>query len=313
VSDNDEISCKSINTNENGVSLMTSDAKIGLLLGLVFIFVIAFIINGLPSFQRNVNTNELTTSTANAHSNPPGLAAKERKLQEVFEEIKVIQNKLSKKETSPSAENNIRSVTHLPNTTPPKTASRQNLDVRAVSAAQPAPKPIAPKISQSPKTRPVKAIRPRARVYVVQEGDNLAEIAKKCYGEEEGNKKSIVAGVFRANRRQLKFPDEIYVGQKLIIPPLSAAEQDKQAKNYLISADKFSKVKAIGQQYLAASKRRIKAAKWHVVQEGDSLWLIAENHLSDGSRYNEIAKLNADILDHEDNLTIGMRLRIPAK
>ena len=29
---------------------MTSDAKIGLLLGLVFIFVIAFIINGLPNF-----------------------------------------------------------------------------------------------------------------------------------------------------------------------------------------------------------------------------------------------------------------------
>lgn len=32
---------------------MTSDAKIGLLLGLVFIFVIAFIINGLPGSARN--------------------------------------------------------------------------------------------------------------------------------------------------------------------------------------------------------------------------------------------------------------------
>ena len=30
---------------------MTSDAKIGLLLGLVFIFVIAFVINGLPSLH----------------------------------------------------------------------------------------------------------------------------------------------------------------------------------------------------------------------------------------------------------------------
>ena len=30
---------------------MTSDAKIGLLLGLVFIFVIAFVINGLPSLR----------------------------------------------------------------------------------------------------------------------------------------------------------------------------------------------------------------------------------------------------------------------
>ena len=39
---------------------MTSDAKIGLLLGLVFIFLIAFIINGLPSFNNNKDNNELT-------------------------------------------------------------------------------------------------------------------------------------------------------------------------------------------------------------------------------------------------------------
>ena len=41
---------------------MTSDAKIGLLLGLVFIFIIAFIINGLPSFKSEVDNNELTTT-----------------------------------------------------------------------------------------------------------------------------------------------------------------------------------------------------------------------------------------------------------
>jgi hypothetical protein len=40
---------------------MTSDAKVGLLLGLFFIFVIAFIINGLPRFRSDTNSNELTT------------------------------------------------------------------------------------------------------------------------------------------------------------------------------------------------------------------------------------------------------------
>ncbi|MGA2094604.1 MAG: hypothetical protein ABSH16_14575 [Sedimentisphaerales bacterium] len=39
---------------------MTSDAKIGLLLGLVFIFVIAFIINGLPGFHHKDDGNKLT-------------------------------------------------------------------------------------------------------------------------------------------------------------------------------------------------------------------------------------------------------------
>ena len=45
---------------EKGVSIMTSDAKIGLLLGLVFIFIIAFIINGLPKFGHNSNNNDST-------------------------------------------------------------------------------------------------------------------------------------------------------------------------------------------------------------------------------------------------------------
>ena len=36
---------------------MTSDAKIGLLLGLVFIFVIAFVINGLPNLRPQQTTH----------------------------------------------------------------------------------------------------------------------------------------------------------------------------------------------------------------------------------------------------------------
>jgi len=42
---------------------MTSDAKIGLLLGLVFIFVIAFVINGLPSLRPPIGKVEATTLT----------------------------------------------------------------------------------------------------------------------------------------------------------------------------------------------------------------------------------------------------------
>ena len=41
---------------------MTSDAKIGLLLGLVFIFVIAFVINGLPSLRPPISKVEATAA-----------------------------------------------------------------------------------------------------------------------------------------------------------------------------------------------------------------------------------------------------------
>ena len=56
---------------------MTSDAKIGLLLGLVFIFIIAFVINGVPNFYSDKNNNELTTTMFNSQrrwASQPGSA-----------------------------------------------------------------------------------------------------------------------------------------------------------------------------------------------------------------------------------------------
>jgi len=54
-------------------------------------------------------------------------------------------------------------------------------------------------------------------------------------------------------------------------------------------------------------------SKRYVVQEGDSLWQIAAEQLGDASRYVEIARLNADILDDQDCLSVGMRLELPAR
>jgi hypothetical protein len=52
---------------------MTSDAKIGLLLGLVFIFIIAFIINGLPRFNRAADNNKLTLEMLRSRDVNPGI------------------------------------------------------------------------------------------------------------------------------------------------------------------------------------------------------------------------------------------------
>jgi nucleoid-associated protein YgaU len=52
---------------------MTADAKIGLLLGLVFIFIIAFIINGLPSFWSHPSTANATPAVSKS-TDSPGLA-----------------------------------------------------------------------------------------------------------------------------------------------------------------------------------------------------------------------------------------------
>lgn len=286
---------------------MASDAKIGLLLGLLFIFIIALVINGLPSFLENPGNNELTANMVSLQNNPPAIAAKEREVINLREPVRKepIMVKL------PSAENqNI----HIPRAVPEvaKTASqaapveKEAAVVKVLVAAQ-----AVVEKDESPKIKPNKAVRPKS--YVVREGDNLAEIAQKFYGSEEGNKKINIARIFEANRKALKSPDQIYVGQKLIIPPLSVSAADKGEIENVHSENKFAKAESDDRRRLLANARRSAQNRWYVVQEGDSLWQIAAEQLGDGNRYSEIAKINAGILEDEDTLSVGMRLRMPAR
>lgn len=59
---------------------MTSEAKIGLLLGLVVIFIIALVVNGLPSFHKDDSTNELTRDIVRLDNSSPALAERERQV-----------------------------------------------------------------------------------------------------------------------------------------------------------------------------------------------------------------------------------------
>jgi len=52
------------------------------------------------------------------------------------------------------------------------------------------------------------------QTYEVKGGDNLSKISKQFYGDS-----SEYMRIFYANRDKLKDPDQIQVGQKLVIPP----------------------------------------------------------------------------------------------
>jgi len=52
------------------------------------------------------------------------------------------------------------------------------------------------------------------QTYEVKSGDNLSKISKQFYGDSNEYMR-----IFYANRDQLKDPDMIKVGQKLVIPP----------------------------------------------------------------------------------------------
>lgn len=258
---------------------MTSDAKIGLLLGLAFIFIIAFIINGLPSFREEVNNNELTTNMVSWQNKPPAIAAKER---EVINRRVVVEKRPPKTTPLSTADENVRWTTALPKSPP---AVKKNI--------------------------PNKAAIPKT--YVVKQGDSLAAIAQKFYGSGEGNKKINISRIFEANRGLLKSPDEIYVGQILIIPPLSVSASSEKNIATVLSETEFVNVESIGDKHLSTDSGKTEKSKLYTVREGDTLWEIAYEQLGDGSRYSEIVELNSDILDSEDNLLVGMRLKIPLR
>jgi len=289
---------------------MGSDAKIGLLLGLVFIFIIAFIINGLPKFRSDTNNSELTRNMASYTNEPPGIADKERKAQQSLD-FPPLEKQPTDGAPAPLAQNpDIRAIVPVPQGISEAKEPNAIVERDVQADAVPPLVPGAEKTVVEPPKR-VESIWPKT--YVVQTNDNLGDIAKKFYGPEQGNKKASVDRIFQANRNVLSSPDEIYVGQKLVIPapPASTSPQSKLAG--VLSGSMFEKVESIGRKHLPSGSSRAESGGWYVVKDGDSLWKIAADQLGNGSRYKEIVKLNPGILSDEDNLDVGTRLRLPAR
>ncbi len=330
---------------------MTSDAKIGLLLGLVFIFVIAFIINGLPNFgtraqdanaapvarfdgddlgladraqdaQERLDLETLLETSGPEASHTVALEPAPLEMQELvipesqgplsddtseYRSVYALDNLLN------GASQKIKDIARgVAEASEAVMMQRETLEpVPALDPARPQPTETVRRQTPAQTNSPA---RPRlARTYVVQEGDVLATVAKKVYGPVEGNRLVNVRRIYQANALLLNSPDEIFVGQTLVIPPLPETRPGTEAPNPTLSEAVFEKVQAVGRRELGGMTPAQPEGRWYTVEEGDSLWKIASNQLGSGARCDEIARMNTDILKNKDTLDIGMRLRLPLK
>jgi nucleoid-associated protein YgaU len=291
---------------------MTSDAKVGLLLGLFFIFVIAFIINGLPRFRSDTNSNALTTM-ANS-PNDSYIGSNERKARESFRRERPVRSKTRSVEEAKEATRDEGEVRYK------RPLSRDSVAVKnePVTTTKDKLRQVAPTpdVKRETKVNVPKQVKPE--IYIIQAGDNLAKIAQKFYGTERGNKTLNVKRIFEANRRLLKSPDDISIGQKLIIPLL------KDEAESVFTGGLFEKIKSTLSGTRSSAKTPTKTpakprpkppaarpTKNYIVRAGDSVWRIADKQLGDKERFREIIKLNA--LEDEDYLTVGQRLLIPVR
>ncbi len=305
---------------------MTSDAKIGLLLGLVFIFVIAFIINGLPGLHQKDDSNKLTTNMVGLESNPSGIGANERKVQMALDQPAAPTGETAQPITATPAQqpmtNSAQSVPTGAAATQPAADSAivgpmQAAPTTAIGPSASTPAQDVPAVNAQPATAPETAKPAPAKIYVVQSGDSISGIAKKVYGVKEGVKQKNIDAIFAANRKTLNKISDLQVGQKLIIPSLPGSTAASSSPAEVLTDKNFTKVESVGQQHSTAKVDKPAAAtkpeNVYVVKEGDSLWKIAATQLGDGNRYKEIVKANSGILSSEDDIAIGMQLKMPAK
>lgn len=274
---------------------MTADAKVGLLLGLFFIVIIAFLVNGLPNFIQEENTSPANASIVTrtgqdmvldnsvpraAHRLYPSRAAASQRITEAPQEMVVLD---SSPEQTPQVE--------IPDLVPQR---------QTPMVTQNTPSAVVQEVAESPKVR----------THVVKSGEILPVIAKHYYGPEEGNRRVVIQRLYEANTSVLKSPDHVRVGQKLTIPPQEELlnPSDNVVKAPSASEELLKKASAILKW---ADKKDTTSISEYTVREGDNLWSIAQQKLGDGNRYKEIARLNKSKIKSANDVVIGTRLIIP--
>ena len=132
-----------------------------------------------------------------------------------------------------------------------------------------------------------------------------------CFGdanEVDGGTSSFRSFINKSKLAELSH--EIGLGQNLVVPKLIASELDKINIAGIFPSSLFEKVESIGRRHLSDDNCQVKGVQY-LVREGDTLWSIAGEQLGNPSRYKEISKLNADVLEDENDLALGMRLSLP--
>ncbi len=319
---------------------MTREAKVGLLLGLVFIVAIAMVLRGI---HQSGQSEMVETGLTETYAEKPA----ENPLSDVVN-LSVAVNKLSDpgqaatlpaQTPAPAAnpESQPRYVQVLPSTnisspsagaeTPATVPAVLTTAAEAPADSQPVREPApaaAPVVVEPPSgaidraleqvTTPVPSasilhgaqvvVNPRAgKVYDVKQGDSLTTIAQKMYGTEEGKKKSNIDRIYAANKDNMKSADDLWIGQKLTIPDLPRSDAPSLA----------SAAKPADTAKPAESSKPASSTRTYVVKEKDSLWKIAQKELGNGSRYKEIEKLNAKTLKNGKGVSAGMKLILPAQ
>ena len=291
---------------------MSSNEKLGLLLGLAFITIVSFVINGLPEW---IQSDTVVAPIVNARSQQEAMDLRQPDLiDDAREAVYLMGNHGNAASTSGSTD--LREINEE-EIDEPRNVISINGSAEIFEESREAIEEV---VARSEKvnvsgatTLPEKSVNNDGkRYYVVVGGDSLSKIAKKMYGVEVGNKIAAVDAIYNANRDKLASKNSVMVGQKLVIPdfgngagsPVSVIGDNNQ----------FVAVPTLRMKAVPNASATTKVYKTYSVAKNDSLWKIAQKTLGNPNRYKEIEAINADALSKSRNvLAEGMLLKLPKK
>jgi len=180
------------------------------------------------------------------------------------------------------------------NATPEPVADAEPADelARVAAANGEELEPAVDSVADVPEPAPERAPEPAgARMvgvsdYEAKPGDSLSKIAARVFGRDSAEARAKIVAL---NPDLTANPDLIVVGRTYRIP---ATPADAAA--------------------VRAPEPARRDPTTYTVKPNDNLWRIAARTLGDGNRAKEIARLNRDVLDDPDNLSVGMVLRLPS-
>ncbi|MBN1127063.1 MAG: LysM peptidoglycan-binding domain-containing protein [Sedimentisphaerales bacterium] len=272
---------------------MTADAKVGLLLGLVFIVIIAFLVNGLPQVLEESDVDQLNSPIIPPQQQGEFLhQVAQQEVQDILQDRGI---DLRKVPPPDKHEIIIENKNHQVNksTGDSLTQEQETLEERGLE------------------------VKGKTRTYVVQPGDSLGKIAKSIFGDILGNKIEVVDKIYQANP-QLPNKHDIKVGQELTIPDLFT-EQKVEKTQSLPNPEPgfFARVERVFS--LGADKPAEKESSpppqtiyaTYNVRPDDTLWDIAQEKLGNGNRYKEILDLNKNKIKDPHTIPTGLILKLP--